>query len=249
MDTQRVLTIRLGERMSPMWRTACVFPALLLWVMVIGCGSVAKKSVSANDILKASPAQDVSYRIAPGDELEIAFFHTPELNLTIPVRPDGRIAVPLAQGIVASGKTPEELATELRRLYRGELKDPEIAVIVRTFTDYQIHIGGEVDEAGVQPLVGRVTVLQAIFAAGGFLPRARLDEVLVIRPNSEQGHSVITLNLERAIDGRDPTQNLVLRPYDAVFVPPSRIANVNTWVDLYIRQNIPINFGIRPDVP
>ena len=73
--------------------------------------------------------------------------------------------------------------------------------------------------------------------------------MLVLRPDGEAGHVVISLDLDRAIDGSDPSQNLVLKPYDAVFVPPSTIANVNTWVNLYIRENIPINFGIRPNVP
>ena len=221
------------------------------WILpaIVGCGSVAEVSVLPGELSPELLEVTTPYRIAPGDELEIAFFHTPELNMTLPVRPDGMIAVPLALNVMAAGKTPEKLARELQSVYREELRNPEVAVIVRTFTGYQIHVGGEVDEPGVFPLVGRVTALQAVFAAGGFLPRARRHEVLVIRPKGDSDHVVITLDLDLAIDGRDPSQNIVLKPYDVVFVPPSAIANVNTWVDLYIRENIPINFGIRPDVP
>ena len=91
-------------------------------------------------------------------------------------------------------------------------------------------------------------VLDSIFAAGGYDPEALLSEVLVIRRTRDK-LLVIPVNLEEALDGTDAQQNIRLQPYDAVYVPSSSIANINTWVDLYIRNNIPFNFGVRLALP
>ena len=109
------------------------------------------------------------------------------------------------------------------------------------------HVGGQVERPGVFPLTGKITVLDSVFEAGGYLPRARLNEVLIIRKNPyvDEPYLVIPVNIETILDGTDVEQNIPLLPYDAVYVPSSPIANVNSWVDLYIRQNLPFDFGIR----
>ncbi len=208
-----------------------------------GCSAVKNPTAIAdlNPGLLNGPRD---YRLAPGDEIEIAFFHTPELNTTVVVRPDGKIGLPLAQGVEAAGRTPEELSKEIRRLYAVELIDPDVAVIVRSFTAYQIHVGGEVKEPGMFQLTGELRVLEAIIQAGGQLTRGRMSEVLVIRRLPLGGHVVIPVDLVKVMNGVDPGQNLALLPYDAVLVPPTAIANVNTWVDHYIRQNLPIDAGV-----
>ena len=181
--------------------------------------------------------------ISPGDELEISFFHTPELNTSVIVRPDGKIGLPLAQGLQAANRTPEDLALSLRRIYQAELLDPDVAVNVRTFSAYRIHVGGEVEEPGLFPLIGSITILDAIFQAGGYNTRARLDGVLLLRRDPAGGRLTIPVNIKEAISGKDPSQNLTLLPSDIVLVPPSAVANLNTWIDHYIRLNLPIDFG------
>jgi len=187
------------------------------------------------------------YRIQAGDELEIRFFHTPEQNITLPERPDGVISLPLAYEVTAAGLTPEELRGELVQRYARELESPEIAVIVRTFTGYQVHVGGEVDKPGVIELTGARTVLQAIFEAGGFLPTASLADAQVVRRQDDGGYEIVAVDLELVLNGEDARGNLLLRPFDVVYVPPSGVANMNKWVDQYIRQNIPITFSYRLD--
>jgi len=222
--------------------------AASLLAFLMGCGSVVKNSTPLDGLEYRAAARQVRYVIRAGDELEIRFFHTPDLNVTLPVRPDGSISLPFAREVRAAGRTPEDLAEELEGRYGVELRDPRIAVVARSFSAQRIHVGGRVEEPGVFPLSPSMTVLEALFAAGGTPPQALLSEVVVIRRSPDRSYLVIPVNLEVVLDGTNVAQNIELVPFDAVYVPDSPIAKVNTWVDLYIRQNIPINFGVRPEI-
>lgn len=213
-------------------------------VVLAACKPVAKNPTYIDEL---PPPDTKPYEIQAGDELEVRFFYTPELDVTLPVRPDGFISLPFAIEVEAAGRTPEALRRELTIRFDAVLNSPQIAVIVRSFSAYKIHVGGQVERPGVFPLTGKITVLDSVFEAGGYLPRARLNEVLIIRKNPyvDEPYLVIPVNIETILDGTDVEQNIPLLPYDAVYVPSSPIANVNSWVDLYIRQNLPFDFGIR----
>ena len=163
----------------------------------------------------------------------------------MPVRPDGYISLPRLLEVRAAGKTPGDLARELMERYGQDLRDPQIAVIVRTFSAHRVHVGGRVKRPGVFPLRQPLTVLEAIFEAGGTDPQAWMAQVLVIRRKPQGSYGILAVNLKKALSGEDMGQNLQLLPFDAVYVPDSPIAEVNTFVDLYIRKNIPVDFGIR----
>ena len=211
-----------------------------------GCGPVAMNPTLIQEVIAGPSATPPRYIIGPGDELEVVFFHTPERNLLMPVRPDGYISVPLGHDVRAAGRTPEELRAMLTWAFARELESPDIAVVIRTFAAYKVHIGGEVKNPGVYPFNGSMTVLDALLLAGVITRTARLDELLVIRPDAAtRSYKVIPVNMKKVFDGTDTRQNIALGPFDAVFVPTSHIADVNTWVDLYIRQNIPIDVGLR----
>ncbi len=227
--------------------TACLGTIALVG-LAPGCFSVHQPTALDSPEYQATLPRG-KYRILPGDELEIRFFHTPDRNVTLPVRPDGYISLPIVREVAAAGRTPEELVAELEAGYSRELRDPQIAVVVRSFSSHQIHVGGRVSEPGVFPLVGPMTVLDSIFAAGGFEPEALLTQVVVIRRTPDNDHLVIPVDIEAVLEGSDVRQNIGLLPYDAIYVPGSPIAEINDWVDLYLRKNIPINFGVRPDVP
>ena len=217
----------------------------LLLIAASSCASTPEGVRRVTEPQIAQPLRLEAYRLVPGDEVELKFFHTPELDLLLTVRPDGRISVPLGDGVQAAGRTPEELARDLEDLYAGELLEPEIAVIARTFSGWQVHVDGEVEAAGRFPLTHDMRLLDAIAEAGGWLPSGNRDEVLVIRHSSGERELLIA-DLDKALDGSEPWQNIALHPGDAVYVPRSGIANVNAWVDQYIRQNLPvdINYGI-----
>jgi protein involved in polysaccharide export with SLBB domain len=187
------------------------------------------------------PARD--YRVQVGDALDIKLFYHPELNESVTVRPDGRISLQLVHEVQAAGLTPEQLRQHLRDKYAAQISQPEIAVIVRSFTAQKVYVDGEVGKPGLVPLAGPMTVLQSLAMAGGLKDSARTSEVILIRRGPENRPSTVVVNVEKAIDGTDLSQDLALQPTDIVFVPKSAIANVNTWVDLYIRKNIPIPFG------
>ena len=188
------------------------------------------------------------YVIQAGDELSLKFFYHTALNEEVKVRPDGRISLQLVGEIMAAGRTPRELTEQLQASYGAKLVEPEVAVIVKTFSGYRIFVAGEVGVPGEHPLVGRTTVLQAIAQAEGLKVTARTTEVLVIRRNLDATPHVIPVNLKSILDGTDLRQDLVLAPYDVIFVPRSRVSNVNNFVEQFLTNNIPFSFGFRIDV-
>ena len=216
----------------------------------LGCATVHKgakpESLPAPDLAHEAGWE---YKIQIGDELDVKFYFNPDLNEHFTVRPDGRISLQLVPEIMAAGLTPRALTDLLKQEYSHELSKPELTVIVRTFSAQKIFVAGEVDKPGEMKMVGHLTALQAVAMAQGFKDTARQSEVIVIRRNPDRTPLVIPVNLKHAIDGTDVGQDIALMPYDVVFVPRSTIANVNKFVDQFIRKNIPINFGfvIRAD--
>src|SRR3954462_13377383 len=115
------------------------------------------------------------YEIQPGDTLDITFFYTPEYNATsVPVRPDGKIQLSLVGDFPIAGLTPDQAAEELKKIYTRELKNPDLAVIVKTFGASAVVVQGEVRTPSQIPLIGNARLLQIISQAGGFLPTADL---------------------------------------------------------------------------
>lgn len=216
---------------------------LVVWALAACAGHQVSDPTSFEIYLREPPSEPAKYVIQPGDQLEVRFLHAPEQNVLLQVRPDGFISLPLAHEVRAAGRTPEDVRQEITRAWEREYRAPEVAVILRSATAYKIHVGGQVKSPGVFELAGERSVLQAIFEAGSFLPTATLGNVLVIRPEGANRFAVIPLDLTAVLDGSDTRQNIALRPYDAVYVPSSAIADINQWVDQYIRRNIPFSLG------
>jgi len=231
---------------SLLGRPAAAFGLMIAVLLLGGCGPAAVKPATleqGNAISRG--AQGAEYRLQPGDELDIRFYYNPELNTSVLIRPDGRISLPLANEVQAAGLTPAGLTQQLRSSYERELRRPEISVIVRSFNSQKVFVGGEVASPGVIQALGPLTVLQSVTQAGGFKETARLNEVLVIRrdPNAAEP-IVIPVDISSVVDGTQTGQDIALMPFDVVYVPKSPIANVNKFVDQYIRQNIPFGFGL-----
>jgi polysaccharide biosynthesis/export protein len=214
---------------------------LLLILLVAGCSpSVAGRANTSQQY--TYPTKE--YRIQPGDSLDIKLFYNPELNEILTVRPDGRITMQLVNDVMAAGRTPAELTATLTKAYSAELANPKVAVIIRSSISDKVYVDGEVNRAGMVTLIGPTTILQSIAQAGGMKDTAKSDEVLVLRRGDDNQLNVIAVNLENALRGMDITQDIAVRPNDIVYVPKSTIADINTWVDLYIRKNIPLPVGI-----
>ena len=214
---------------------------LLFLVLIVGCSSPVLGRPGVANSLSYTLKE---YKIQPGDVLDVKLFYNPELNEQLTVRSDGRITLQLVNDIVAAGLTPAQLTSALTKAYVGELSNPRVAVIVRTSVADKVYVDGEVHRAGVINLIGPTTVLQSISQAGGMKESAKIDEVTVLRRTDDRKMTVIQVNLEDALQGADASQDIMLSPNDVVFVPKSTISNINTWIDLYIRKNIPLPVGL-----
>jgi protein involved in polysaccharide export with SLBB domain len=222
---------------------------LILIPILSGCvPPVVKDPTPVSTVQSAYPSLEAEYRVQAGDQLEVKFYYNPELNEQVIVRPDGRISLQLVHEIMAAGLTPAELTRFLTEKYTSELKKPELTVIVRSFGGRGVYVDGEVNRPGIIPLIRPISVLQSISQAGGVKDTAQTNHVIVIRRDIDNKPGVIPVNIEKAIDGTDMKQDIFLMPLDIVYVPKSPIANVNVWVDQYIRRNIPIPFSLGYDI-
>ncbi|MFH1148420.1 MAG: polysaccharide biosynthesis/export family protein [Pseudomonadota bacterium] len=224
-----------------------ILPFLFLLVLSSACATPANQAyngavIPTNAVVPTTYGTE-EYRIQPGDTFDIKFFYNPELNETVIVRPDGRISLQLAHDVAAAGLTPAKLSQTLVEKYRAEIRQPEIAIIVRTFSAERVYVDGEVFRPGMITLAHPVSILQALSTAGGMRDSARDNEVVLIRrgPDGKPAHMIV--NVEAIRNGADLSQDILLAPCDIVFVPKSPIANVNKFVDLYIRKNIPVGVG------
>lgn len=215
---------------------------IALFIFLTGC---AAGNIVKPDTVGTPPTTYPlkEYFIQTGDQLDIKFFYNPELNETVTVRPDGRISLQLAPEITAAGLTPAQLTDTLMKNYAKELANPGITVIVRSFSSQRVYVDGEVNRPGMVAMTGPLTVLQAVAEAGGFKDTAA-SQVLVIRKTQDKTPVAIGVDLDDARNAVQGSQDILLAPYDVVHVPKSRVANVNKFVDQYIRRNIPIPFGM-----
>jgi len=155
------------------------------------------------------------YLLGPGDVLQISVWGYPELTNIITVRPDGMISFPLIKEIKAMGLTPEELRLEINQQLCKIIKDAQVSLIVINFRTINISVLGEVNQPGLYPLTGRVDVLKAISAAGGFTDEAGLRNATIIRKNQE----ILPVDLEKLFIQNDLSQNYLLESGDSLFVP------------------------------
>lgn len=199
-----------------------------------------------DSLASVSPA----YVIHSGDQLVIKFFYNSDLNESVTVRPDGRISLQLVQEVQAASLTTTELAKVLKEKYTPFLQNPEISVLVHSFEAQKVYIDGEVERPGMIAMGGYMTMLQSIASAGGLKASARGGEVLVIRRNGLKKPFVLKVDVDAAMNGTDITQDVELKPYDIVYVPKSAIGHINTFVDLYLRKNIPfgLTYGVYQSV-
>lgn len=183
-----------------------------------------------------SDVEPIEYVIVPGDKLEIKFFHNPELNEIGTVRPDGKISLLLVDEVTVAGLTPSEVDDHLTELYNKDLKSPEITVFVRSFTAQRIFVAGEVRNGGMVALEAGMSAIQAVFSVGGFLETADPSSVFVIRRGAGNVPEPIPINMKDALDGDGRVQDVLLRPYDIVYVPKSGIARANKFMAQYVRD-------------
>jgi polysaccharide export outer membrane protein len=159
------------------------------------------------------------YVIGTDDVLNVAFWNEKDLSSPeVTVRPDGKITLPLLKDVQAAGLTPEQLSAALAKAATKYLKnDPQVTVMVTQIRSRKVYIVGEVVKGVAFPLNVDMNVLQLITAAGGLLEWANKGDIVVIR--TENGRETrLKFNYNDAVKGKNPKQNIMLRPGDQVVV-------------------------------
>lgn len=201
-----------------------------------GCAGQVVRDPAPHSFLSADTSVPTNYEIGPGDEIELRFYYNPDLNDRLTVRPDGKVSVGFVQDVQAAGRTPAALSQEIRTLLAPHLRQPDVVVAVRSFGSQRVFVGGEVQRPGPVMLVGRMSILQTLAEAGWVRDTARKEEVVLVRRDPAGGRKIFAIDVEKALSGEDLSQDVMLRPDDMLFVPPSAIANFDRWVDQHIRQ-------------
>lgn len=202
-----------------LWRFRLSLLGLLLFAsFTFAQGAPAQKpNMSVLPPVSASPV-DADYKIGPQDVLRIDVWKEPDISRVIPVRPDGKISVPLLNDVQASGLTAMELAASLRESLSKYLTNPQVTVTVNEINSRRVYITGEVIHPGTFPLLPNMTVLQALSGAGGFTQFARLKNIYVLR--TEGGKQVKhPFNYKEVVKGKLADQNIFLLPGDVIVVP------------------------------
>lgn len=166
----------------------------------------------------ASPTQQ-DYIIGPGDVLAINVWQEPQISRAVPVRPDGRISIPLAGQLEASGLTPLKLQAKITESLKPYLSNPEVTVIVEKVEPPRFNILGEVWRPGSYELAKIMTVLDAIAVAGGFREFANVKEIYVLRRAADGAPVRLPFNYKEIRKGRKFNQNVELEPGDTIVVP------------------------------
>jgi polysaccharide biosynthesis/export protein len=179
----------------------------------------AKDSKSQATPNLAQPAtEDPAYKIGAQDVLRIDVWREDQLTRTVPVRPDGKITLPLLNDIQAVGLTPMSLADVIRNELKQFITNPQVTVSVTEINSRRIYVNGEVNKAGAYQLLPHMTVLQALSGSGGFTTFARVKGIYVLR-NADGKTMRIPFNYKEAIRGKNIDQNIELQPGDVIVVP------------------------------
>ena len=227
------------------WFFCRVFAALWVTAALSGCATKSAGPPAPAEEMPAPVvvAADAGYRVARGDELNFRFFHTPELNTVATVRPDGRVALPLAGEIEVEGLPMQELTAKVERLLSDQVRRPQVVINVQGATTRRVFVGGEVARPGMQPLVGPLTVLQAVLVAEGLKDTAQPRQALVLRRGPKGERVVLPVDLSAVMSGQADAPDLPLQAYDVVVVPRSGVPILNLWIDQYIRRVFPFSLG------
>jgi polysaccharide export outer membrane protein len=207
--------------------------AILLGTGLLAATLLGQNKVTTSDAAKAPDTQPTQndkpaaepmpgsnasdYVIGPDDMLHISVWKEPDLTESLPVRPDGKISMPLLDDIQAAGMTPEQLKEQITSKLKKYIADPRVTVVVTGMNSRRIFVTGEVVHTGPLPLLPHMTMLQAL-AQAGFTQFANLKAIYVLRTENGKQEK-LPFNYKEVVKGNHPEQNIVLKPGDTVVVP------------------------------
>jgi polysaccharide biosynthesis/export protein len=195
--------------------------ALLLGLAAAQAGSqeaaTGKEKAAASSPSLPMSLAGPSYVIGADDVLLVSVWKEPDLTMTLPVRPDGNISLPLLNDVTAAGLSPTQLAASISEKLKKYVADPRVTVIVTQINSQKVYVTGEVLHTGAIPLLPNMTVLQAL-ADAGFTQFANTKGIYVLREANGQQQKV-RVNYKRLVKGQAIDQNILLKPGDTIVVP------------------------------
>ncbi len=207
--------------MKKVTKLACLallgFAAIGMWAQDTGENVAKPAKAAAPEPRVAAPEVPAEYVIGPDDTLHISVWKEPDLTATLPVRPDGKISLPLLNDVPAAGLTPMQLKGSITEKLKKYIADPHVTVVVTAMNSRRFFVTGEVVHSGPMPLLPNMTVLQALSSAG-FSQFANVKGIYLLR--TENGRQVkLPFNYKEVVKGNHPEQNIMLKPGDTVVVP------------------------------
>jgi len=203
-----------------------LYRSLLASIFILSgvfAGQTTRTALDGGDAAAAAavklPVPATEYVIGPDDVLAVNVWKEPEISRTLPVRPDGNISLPLIGDLMASGRTPAQLQTEIRQQLVAYLSNPEVVVLVQEAKSHKFNIVGEVEKPGSYVISGPMTILDAIAVAGGLRDFARQSKIYVLRFSADGSRSRIPFNYKQVIKGNALQADVQLEPRDTVVVP------------------------------
>lgn len=200
---------------------------LIVWHAVTIFADPTVPPAPKGDMDKSTLIVTVDYIIGPEDILDITVWKNAELSKSVTVRPDGRISLPLIGDVVAVGRTAGQLADAISGKLKEYKENPQVSIIVSQVNSYVIYVLGEVARPGKFPLKSKTTILQAITIAGGFLPAAARNKLVVFRfgENGEKDEK-IRASYDDIVLRDGAGQNITLKPGDTLVVPSENMVLV-----------------------
>src|SRR5215510_12781471 len=189
----------------------------LAGALLSACGSPKYPEAPA-----AAATPDYKYLIGPLDTLSIIVWRNPELSLTVPVRPDGRISTPLVEDLVAQGRNPTDLARDIEKALSKYTRDPVVTVVVTAFTGVaseQVRVIGEATRPAAIPYRQNMTVLDVMIAVGGLTDFADGNGAVLVRSKDEG--KTYSVRLRDLVKRGDISANVEMRPGDVLIIPQS----------------------------
>lgn len=194
---------------------------LVLTLFITGCASHPAMPSSATETGEASYKHE--YRIGPGDNIIISVWRHPEVSLTVPVRPDGKITTPLVEDLPASGKTGTELARDIEKSLSKYIQDPVVTVTVTGFVGpygEQIRVIGQAAKPQALAYREGMSVMDVVIAVGGLTEFAAGNKASIVR-NVDGKQQKLALRLNDLIRDGDLSANMPVRPGDILVIPES----------------------------
>ncbi|MBS1850709.1 MAG: polysaccharide biosynthesis/export family protein [Acidobacteria bacterium] len=186
-------------------------------IIILGLTSLALLAAAQDNPKPPAAVAGPSYVIGAEDVLYVSVWKEPELTNTLPVRPDGKISLPLLNDVQAAGLTPMDLSNSITEKLKKYLADPRVTIVVTQINSQRVYVTGEVLHTGAMALTPNMTVLQAL-ASAGFTQFANTKGIYVLRNESGKQRK-IAVNYKELVKGDAMDQNIPLKPGDTIVVP------------------------------